>query len=90
MSDKTLREALTDIADAIRAKGVTGTMSALEMPTKIASIPSGSGSKYGVTLDGLLGDVDANGVLQDPSTTFTFSSNDIRKITGNNQLQYKF
>ena len=43
MSDTTLREAFGDIADAIRAKGVTGTMSPLEMPTKIAAIPSGGG-----------------------------------------------
>lgn len=90
MADKTLREALTDIADAIRAKGVTGTMSALEMPTKIASIPSGGGSKYGVSGDSILGDVDANGVLQDPSTPFTFSSNEIRKITGNSQYENLF
>ena len=41
--NETLIDALKDIADAIRAKGVTGTMSALEMPQKIASIPTGGG-----------------------------------------------
>ena len=61
--NETLIDALKDIADAIRTKGVTGTMSALEMPQKIASIPTGGGSKYGITLDGILGDVDENGAL---------------------------
>ena len=43
MSEPTLYSALKDIADAIRAKGITGTMSALEMPQKIASIQTGGG-----------------------------------------------
>ena len=43
MSEPTLYNALKDIADAIRAKGVTGTMSAIEMPQKIASIQTGGG-----------------------------------------------
>lgn len=77
MSEPTLYNALKDIADAIRAKGITGTMSALEMPTKIASI---AGSKYGITLDGLIGDVNGQGVLQWPEETFTFSSEEIVEI----------
>ena len=71
MADTTLISALSAIADAIRAKGVTGTMSALEMPTKIASIPQGGGggTKYGVSVDALLGDIDSNGQLQNPNVS---------------------
>lgn len=70
---------MTNIADAIRAKGVTGTMNAYEMPTKIASIPSGGGAKYGVTLNGILGDLDS-GFLQFPDETFNFTSSNITGI----------
>lgn len=45
MSNTTLREAFSDIADAIRAKGVIGTMTPLEMPTKIGSISGSGGSE---------------------------------------------
>jgi len=41
MANTTLRQAFSDIANAIRAKGVTGTMTPLEMPTKIEEISSG-------------------------------------------------
>ena len=64
MSEPTLYNALKDIADAIRAKGITGTMNAWEMPDKIASIVTGGGDKYDITLDGLIGDVNGQGVLQ--------------------------
>lgn len=37
----TLRETFSDIADAIRDKGVTGTMTPLEMPDRIAEIQTG-------------------------------------------------
>lgn len=37
----TLRETFGNIASAIRAKGVEGTMTPLEMPDKISSIQSG-------------------------------------------------
>ena len=79
MSDTTLRQAFGNIADAIRAKGVTGTMTPLEMPTKISSIQTDT-RKYGVGIDGMFGDVDSNGVLQQPSQSFTFSSSDIIEI----------
>lgn len=76
MADKTIREAFQDIADAIRAKGVTGTMSPLQMPTKIGTISGGE--KFGASIDNWVGDVDANGVLQSPTTTtFDFYSTDI-------------
>ncbi len=80
MSEPTLYNALKDIADAIRDKGITGTMNAWEMPDKIASIVTGGGDKYDITLDGLIGDVNGQGVLQDPSETFTFTSSDIVEI----------
>ena len=59
----TLRETFSNIADAIRAKGVTGTMTPLEMPSKIVDIPSGGGTTYGATVEGLVGTIDANGKL---------------------------
>ena len=43
MANETLTSVFSDIADAIRAKGVTGQMMPTEMPTKITSIPSGGG-----------------------------------------------
>ena len=41
MANETLTDVFSDIADAVRAKGVTGQMTPLQMPTKIANIPSG-------------------------------------------------
>ena len=77
MADTTLRQAFSDIANAIRAKGVTGTMTPLQMPTKIGTIYA---SKYGVSGDSVIGNVDQNGELQPPSTSFTFQSSDILSI----------
>ena len=67
--NQTLIDALSGIADAIRAKDtslVGTTMNAWEMPSKIANIPTGGGGqvdKYGVTLNGILGNVDSGGNL---------------------------
>ena len=84
MANETLTSVFSDIADAIRAKGVTGQMMPTEMPTKITSIPSGGGgSKYGVSLDGIIGDVDEEGILQTPNQTFTFSTGEIKRIPMN-------
>lgn len=80
MANETLTGVFTDIADAIRAKGVSGQMKPTEMSTKVAQIPSGGGSKYGVSLDGIIGDVNEQGVLQARNQTFTFSTSEIRKI----------
>lgn len=41
MANETLTNIFSDIADAVRAKGVTGQMTPLQMPQKIADIPSG-------------------------------------------------
>ena len=44
----TLRQTFSDIASAIRAKGVSGTMKPIEMATKIGEIKTGGGSEdYG-------------------------------------------
>ena len=43
----TLRQTFSDIASAIRAKGVSGTMKPIEMASKIGEIQTGSGSDYG-------------------------------------------
>lgn len=55
MSNTTLTQAFTNIANAIRARGVTGTMSPLQMPAKIASIPVGNA----LTIDGITGQIDS-------------------------------
>ena len=49
----TLRETFSDIADAIRAKGATGTMTPLEMSNKIENLPTGGGDpRYEVNQQG--------------------------------------
>lgn len=59
MANTTLTQAFTNIANAIRAKGVTGTMSPLEMPAKIASIPTGNALTNALTIDGITGQIDS-------------------------------
>ena len=51
MANETLTSVFSDIADAIRAKGVTGQMMPTEMPTKITSIPSGGSVDPRFTVD---------------------------------------
>ena len=84
---------VADCYTAISNKGGTlpATQNLSNMPTAINSIPSGGGSsKYGCTIDNMLGDVDANGKLQQPANT----SGDIVftgvKDVGTNALAYKF
>lgn len=86
MADTTLRQAFSNIANAIRAKGVTGTMTPLQMPTKVASISS---SKYGVSGDSVLGNVNGQGELQQPTQQFQFTSSDIVVVPAN-MLRNKF
>lgn len=61
---------VADCYTAISNKGGTlpATQDLANMPTAINSISTG-GSKYGCTIDNLLGSVDANGVLQRPTDT---------------------
>ena len=84
----TLRQTFSNIADAIRAKGISGTMTPLEMPSKIADIPSGGGTKYGLSMDNIFGDVDANGALQAPIAGDFFST-EIRSVP-DYAFNYKF
>ena len=42
----TLRQTFSDIASAIRSKGVSGTMKPIEMATKIGEIQTGGGIDY--------------------------------------------
>ncbi len=79
MANTILGNAFKDVADAIRAKGVTGTMSPLEMPAKVATIQTGK-RKFGVSIDNLLGDTDQQGNLEPPSEPFSFGSLDILGI----------
>lgn len=83
----------TAIKEAIQAKGVavadTDPFSAY--PTKIGQISGGSApaTKYGVSIDNLLGDVDANGVLQFPTELFVFDGSGIKDF-GYRTMFYKF
>ena len=43
----TLRQTFSDIASAIRAKGVSGTMKPIDMATKIGEIQTGGSQDYG-------------------------------------------
>ena len=62
----TTSTALSDIKQAIIAKGVTPSGNITTYAAAISSIPSG-GSKYGANGDTFLGDVNASGVLQLPT-----------------------
>lgn len=46
-------------------------------------------TKYGISIDNLLGDVDANGVLQSPSAPFEIKAVGV-KVIGAYTMQYKF
>lgn len=78
------------IKSAIEAKGVSNVGDVLaDYATKIADIPTGGGSKYGLTLDNMLGDVNGSGALQPPSASGAFSSSAIVSIPDYG-LYYKF
>lgn len=77
-----LKDRVEDAYDALEEKGATipATKDTYNLPNTIGTISGGGGSKYGVPIDGLLGDVDQNGQLGLPSETFSFASNDIRTV----------
>ena len=96
----TIAEQLTSLAntkaaikDAIVAKGVavadTDPFSAY--PAKIGQISGGGApaTKYGVSIDNLLGNVDGNGVLQSPTEPFSFVGSGIKDF-GYRTMFYKF
>lgn len=60
------------IKSAIEAKGVSDVGDVLaDYATKIGQISGGGGStKFGMTIDSLVGDADSSGQLQLPSTPF--------------------
>ena len=76
----TLRGTIKDIADALREKGVSETMSLLEMPEKAEEIKS---AKYGIGMGVWFGDLDQNGCLQEPSGSYVLYSPYIKEIAGN-------
>lgn len=69
------------IKAAIEAKGVSDVGNVLsQYATKIGQISGGGGeSKYGSTIDNILGDV-TNGVLNLPAEPFSFSSTEITSL----------
>ena len=79
-----LQRNITNAYNAISEKG--GTVPAQKnmdnLATAVESISSGGGSssKYGVTIDNFLGDVDANGVLQDPITPMNLTFNGVKSL----------
>lgn len=72
--------AITDLSgriqgaySALENKGATmpATRDTYHLSAAIDSIPAGSATKYGVDINALLGDVDANGELHDPSDSLS-------------------
>ena len=83
-----LRRRIADAYEACAHKG--GTLPVTEdtwhLPETIESIPN---SKYGVTLDGMLGDLDANSILMPPAQPYAFESEDILGVA-DHALKYRF
>jgi len=68
-----LENAFKDVADAIREKdGTSSTMTPLQMADRIQALPTGE--KYGMTLNCMVGEVDADGVLNKGSGVLSSSS----------------
>lgn len=86
----------TAIKDAIVAKGVAvaDTVPFSAYPAKIGQIESGGGApatKFGCTIDNLLGDVDANGALVLPApTTLPILNLSWVKTVNSRALSYRF
>lgn len=78
------------IKSAIEAKGVSDVGDVLaDYATKIGQISGGGSTKFGMTIDSVVGDVNSSGQLQLPSTPFSFSSTEIISLA-NEALYYKF
>lgn len=71
-----LRGRIGGAYDVIGQKGgtVPGDRTSWNLGAAIESIPN---SKYGVTLDGMFGDLDANSILLPPTQPYAFESEDI-------------
>lgn len=81
-SDETSKIIPENIKSGVSILGVEGTLEA-------GSGGSGSVTKYNVSIDNILGDVDSTGTLQKPTETFDISFDGVKDI-GDNVLQYKF
>lgn len=79
----TLRQTFKDIADAIREKGVSGTMKPIEMASKIESIQTGGGNVLGIELSSMV--VDNDGVLDKPAPAPVRTT---ARSIGTNALRY--
>lgn len=77
MADKTLTQAFTDIANAIRAEGVSGSMTPAEMSAAIGTF--GQSSKNCVNLGSLIGGI-VDGSIEKPTEPI-YLSGDISAVT---------
>lgn len=91
-----LNDTKTAIKNAVVAKGVSvsDTDTFRSYADKIGQISGGSApaTKFGVSFDNLLGNVDANGVYRPSETTFTFDATSIKELPKLSQdlFAYKF
>ena len=76
-----LKGRIEDAYDALEEKGATipATKNTYNLPTTIGTIQGGGGTTYGMTVENIIGEVDANGQLV-PTSSFSFMSNDIKSI----------
>lgn len=89
-----LAETKTAIKDAIVNRGVavSDTDTFRSYADKIGQIQAGGGepaTKFGATVDTFLGDVDANGVYQEPTGTKELNLSGVKSI-GSYGMQYRF
>lgn len=78
---------------AVSSKGGTlpQTQNLSNLPTAINSISSGgSSTKYNITIDDLLGDIDENGVYQEPTTQASIIFTGIKKFADEYCMMYEF
>lgn len=89
----TKQQQVADSYTAVSDKGGTlpQTQNLTNLATAISSIPSGGGTsnKYGINLDNLIGDVDANGKLTAATEAAHISFNGVQDL-GNYALAYMF
>lgn len=69
-----------------------GSYDVTEYATAEVNVPTSGGAttKFGVSIDNLLGDVDANGVYVKPTEPFVFDGTGIKGISVNDTLAYAF
>lgn len=69
-----------------------GSYNVTEYATAEVNVPTGGGAttKYGVSIDNLLGNVDENGVYVKPTGQFVFDGTGIKKISVTDTFEYAF